>query len=444
MKLYKENRKKLMQSLKDGLILVVSAEEKQRNSDVNYLFRQDSDFLYLTGIDHIKYALLLDPKNSTAHLFLTDLDPQFQIWIGKQITITEAKKRYKVEQAHYLSNFNHTFSRLSKKYKRLYLFSQAEAFLKKQKIKTKLKRDAKTLRLALDELRVRKSPEEIRLLQKANDISYHGHVAAMKNIKPQRFEYEAQSHLENEFRKAGAIHNAYPSIVASGQNAAILHYHDNNMKCGKNDLLLIDAGCEYKGYASDITRTFPVSGKFSQKQKEIYQVVLDAQKQCIQMIRPGVTMFEIHEQASRWLCKGLIKTGILYDHPVDDLLKKNIHRYFFPHGIGHMLGLDVHDVGGRDPKAPQKKKAASLRTSRKLEEGMVITIEPGIYFIPGHFENKKTRKDTAKYINWKKADPYRSVGGIRIEDDIVVTKTGHKNLTRVPKEIKDIEKLMAG
>lgn len=443
MKLYKYNRKNLMATLPDGLILLTSAEVKGRNSDVDYRFRQDSNFLYLTGNPHPDYALLLDPKTKAAHLFLPDLDPHYQIWVGKQMTTKAAKTFYGTENAHYVSEFPKIFNSLKKKYKKLYRLGNSIPFLKKHNLKISTAAD-KALAIALSELRIRKSSEEIENMRTANSISREGHVAAMRGVRPGQFEYQAQALLEKEFLAGGAIHNAYPSIVASGKNAAILHYHDNNMPCRNGDLLLIDAGCEWNGYASDITRTFPVNGRFTTEQKEIYEVVLKAQKECIAMVRPNITMVDIHRHACRTIMQGLMDLGIYHRGNVDEIIKNEAHAVFFPHGIGHLLGLDVHDVGAIDPKAkPDKNKPKYLRASRKLEPNFAITVEPGIYFIEAHFNNPATRKKTAKHINWKKAETYRSVGGIRIEDDILVTKNGYENLTNVPKEVAEIESVMA-
>lgn len=444
MNLHQNNRKKLMGLLADGLILVVSSDEKQRNSDVEYRFRQDSDFLYLTNITSPGYALILDPKSKTSHLIIPDISKHHQIWVGKQLTTQDAKRKFGVNTAHYATDTLKVMRGFLKKYKKIHALPSGLKWLSHHQISFSGKKDSATLRTTLDEMRVRKTPAEIEFLKQANRISNQAHINAMTNVRPQMYEYQAQAILEKTFLDGGAAHMAYPSIVATGKNAAILHYHDNNMLIEKDDLLLIDAGCEWQGYASDITRTFPVSGRFNQKQREIYQTVLDAQKECIAMIRPGVSMLELHNHACRSMTQGLVRLGIFYDHDLDDILKSEAHTIFFPHGIGHLLGLDVHDVGAKDPKAkPIQNKPKTLRASRVLESGFVVTVEPGLYFIEAHFQSKETRKKTAKFINWNKADAYRSVGGIRIEDDVLVTHKGHENLTNTPKEIKDIENLMS-
>lgn len=439
MNIFKKNRNKIIKSFSSGLIFLSSSEEKIRNSDVHYKFRQDSDFYYLTGVEIPETSILIDCKNKKSYLFIPDINLLHQIWIGKQLTANEAMKRYKFDFVHYNSEFKNIFHALQKKNKKI--FSLPRDKKKINKLISPKKLDQSELRLVLNELRVRKEKEEIDFILKANKISLKGHVTAMKAAKNSTFEHEVQAALEGECLKAGCQHMAYGSIVAGGKNAAILHYVENNAKLKKTDLMLIDAGCEYNHFASDITRTFPISGKFSKKQSEIYSIALDTQKSCIKMVKPGVSIFDIHNHACEEITKGLKALGIFKDLPIKDIIKSQTHRIFFPHGIGHMLGLDVHDVGGIDPKHA-KKKVRNLRAARKLEPGFVLTIEPGIYFIKAHFEDKDLHKQTEKYINWKKAKSYYSVGGIRIEDNILVTKTGYRNLTSVPKEIAEIEKVM--
>lgn len=440
-KFHQLNRKKLMRALPGCLILVVSGHEATRNSDVTYLFRQDSDFLYLSGITKTHHAILMDGRTKKSYLFLPSIDTLHQIWVGKQITKEEALRQSGFDEVHYISDFKRVFFSLKKRHQKVFALKNAAGFLSNQKIR--IKTDDKKLRLALDESRVRKSPLEIKILKKANRISRAGHIAAMRFTKPQVTEFAVQATLEKEFMAGGAEHHAYPSIVAAGSNAAILHYHSHNTTCRAGELLLIDAGCELKGYASDITRAFPVNGHFSKIQREIYEIVLAAQKNCIKMVRPGINMVDLHLKACHIIAQGLVDLGFYKIRDTKEIVDKQLHRYFFPHGIGHMLGIDVHDVGAKDPYAkPERNKPKYLRSTRKLEPGMVITVEPGIYFIDAHLRSKETRKKTVKMIDWHRAAQYKSVGGIRIEDDIVVTKNGHKNLTDVPKEIVEIERIM--
>ncbi len=433
---HKNHRNALLSKMTDGLIFVKSSDEVIRNGDWNYTFRQCSYFLYLTGVVRTNHLLLLDTKTKKAHLFIPDLDEKYRLWTGKQLTKQAAKKIYGVEAAHYLSEFDKILKQLGRKHKTLYALPNTNDFLKHHP--TRLNKDFKKLVDAFDLIRSIKDSEEIKLTQKACEITHKAFEAAMRAIAPGKLEWEIQAALEAEYKRNGVIFLAFDSIIPSGQNASILHYVNNDAKLKKGDLLLIDAGCEWQGYAADVTRTFPISGKFATKQKQIYQIVLDAQKQCIAHIKEGAYTPDLHKMTAKNLMSGLVKLGIIKKgFDLNDLYEKEIHRLFFPHGTGHLLGLDVHDVG-----ALKKHNIKNLRTVVKLKAGMIFTVEPGIYFIEAIFDSPQKRKKFAKYINWKKADSYRSVGGVRIEDDVLVTKTGCTNLTHLPKEISDIEKAM--
>lgn len=433
--LYRKNRSKVLKALKDGLILLQAREEILRNGKVAYPYRQDSYFLYLTGIDKPGFALVLDPADQKSHLFIPDMSEHHRVWVGRPLDVKEAKHRFGMAHVHYHSELGRYLKRLGKKYKRLYMLPSGGDPLKKYKVR--LKKDTKRLKTLLDHMRLFKEPEEVALIQRANRISRDGHLAAMRAAGSARHEYEVQAELQKCFLKAGAPHSAYGAIVAAGRNAAILHYTDNNGPLKKTDLILIDAGCEWQGYASDVTRTFPIGGRFSKKQRAVYEIVLATQRECIRMIKPGVSFIKVHNYAARRLIDGLIRLGLIKDGDKQAVYKSGAHRLFFPHGIGHLLGLDVHDVGARPSK-----RARGLRSAVTLRPGMVVTIEPGIYFNDAQLNDPKVRKKFGKYVNWKKVDQYLSVGGVRIEDDILVTKTGHTNLTRVPKSIGEIEKVM--
>lgn len=431
-------RSQLYPLFSDGFLVLCAAPSQLRNGDVSHYYRQDSYFLYLTGITAPNYRLVIDPKAKKSHLFIPDLSEFHQIWEGKQLTVAQAKKQFGFSHVHYLKDWDKVLKPLCKKYKTIHVLPSAKVH--RLKFPQKIKSNSAKLKNQLDQLRLFKTADEIKNLKKANDISKAGHIAAMKTAATGITEYQLQAALEKEFLHHGAFHKAYHSIVAAGTNAAILHYVDNNATLKKNDLVLIDAGCEWQGYASDITRTFPVSGKFSTKQSQIYQVVLETQKECINAIQPGASMADIHVLSCKSLLKGLSKLGFFKTDDVDLLFKNEVHRVFYPHGVGHLLGIDVHDVGA--PSQSKRRKTKNLRSPILLSPGMVVTVEPGIYFIDFIFNSAQKRKKLEKFIRWNTADRYRHVGGIRIEDDILVTKTGYKNLTSVPKEIKDIEKIM--
>jgi Xaa-Pro aminopeptidase len=265
-------------------------------------------------------------------------------------------------------------------------------------------------------MRLVKSDEEIELMQRAADIAAAAHVEAMKAVRPGMMEYEIEALIEYHFRRSGAAAPAYGSIVGGGANATVLHYKTNEDQLHDGDLLLVDAGAEFRGYASDITRTFPVGGRFTEPQREIYNAVLAAQTQCIEMVKPGVTMEELNDHAIRVLTERMVALGLLAGE-VEKLIEEKTYRRFFMHGIGHFLGLDVHDAGRYQLEGK----------SRPLVPGVVITVEPGIY-VAADSEGVP--------------DKYRRIG-VRIEDDVLVTPEGHRVLTsKVPKQIDEIEGLM--
>jgi Xaa-Pro aminopeptidase len=252
-------------------------------------------------------------------------------------------------------------------------------------------------------------------------------------------EYEVQSIFEAECLRSGLRHLGYPSIVAAGRNGAVLHYHHNNDVLRAGDLLLIDAGGEYRGYGADITRTFPISGKFTARQKDVYSIVLEAQKRCIEAAKPGVNSADLHLLSMRVLAEGLTSLRILKGDP-DDLVLSGAVRLFYPHGIGHMLGLDVHDcTGGKKRVLPNPTKVP-VRFIARLEPGFVITVEPGLYFIEALLRDPRLRRKHKGQVDFSRAESFLDFGGVRIEDDIVVRESGPAlNLTTVPKEIAAVE-----
>ena len=268
----------------------------------------------------------------------------------------------------------------------------------------------------LHEMRLIKTEDEIALMQRAADIAAEAHREAMRESRAGMKEYEIEALIEYVFRRNGASAPAYSSIVGGGANATILHYINNDAELRDGDLLLIDAGAEYQGYASDITRTFPVSGHFTDAQRDIYNLVLEAQTACIEMTRPGVTIDELHEHSVKILTEGMVRLGLL-EGEVDKLIEEEKYKQFYMHRLGHFLGMDVHDVGRYHVEGE----------SRRLESGMVITIEPGLYI------SAETKDIPEKYLGI----------GVRIEDDVLVTDEGHRVLTdKAPKEVAEIEKLM--
>jgi Xaa-Pro aminopeptidase len=267
------------------------------------------------------------------------------------------------------------------------------------------------------EMRVLKSAEEIDIMQRAADIAAEAHVEAMKAVRPGMKEYQVEALIEQIFRQKGAAAPAYTSIVGAGANATVLHYINNDGELRDGELLLVDAGAEYKGYASDITRTYPISGKFSKAQREIYDLVLEAQMSCVEMVRPGVTHEQLKNHSIEILTAGMVRLGLLKGEP-EELIKEDKYKQFYMHGLGHMLGIDVHDVG----------RYYFDKESRALEPGVVMTVEPGLYVAPD------TKDIPEQYLGI----------GVRIEDDVLCTQNGPRVLTnKVPKDAGEIEALMA-
>lgn len=408
---YQKHRRDLQKKItNDDIVIIASGFEKQRNSDVNYPFRANSNFLYLTGINEPNCVLLLSQKQFI--LFVEAQEKGREVWDGKKINPSEAVEIWGADKAYSNKDFEKKLPKLLKDSDNIFINLNEdnvinEVIIAQQKIITPLKE-------TLEELRIIKDKAEIEQMQHAANISVKAHQDAMRQVKNYDFEYQIVAIFDYHF-SFNNVQTAYPHIVASGENACTLHYVKNDAKMQDGDLLLIDAGCEFNGYASDITRTFPVNGKFNEAQKAIYNLVLDAQKQAINAIKPNVPMDTSHKIVIEVLTTGLIKLGLLTGS-VEGNIKKEKYKQFFMHGTGHFLGLDVHDVGNY--KQNEK--------SRVYEVGMVTTIEPGIYISPSEDIDKK----------WWGI-------GVRIEDDIVVTKTGYYNLTQdLVKEIVDIEMLM--
>ena len=417
---YKSRRERLCKQLRKNSVAVLFASEvKIRSNDTEYPYRQNSNFYYLSGFTEDNSALMFVRKKRKTKtiLFVEKKDEALELWHGKRVGEAEAKKRFLVDEVHSIENFSHILKTYLQDARSLYY----DFDLQYNKIKI-LKRYSKNiatmnnLALLIQKMRLTKSNSEVRCIQQAINITQEAHHRVMKLNKDQMYEYELQAELEYTFTKNGAYSDAYTSIVAGGNAANTLHYVSNDKLLKEGELILIDAGCEYKYYASDITRTIPVSGKFSSSQKKLYNMVLEVQLKIISMIKPGVKRSELHKESEKLLCKGLIKLGILQGK-CKKLLKKQKHKKYYPHGIGHWMGIDVHD------EAPYKKENGKEIVFNK---GMVLTIEPGIYI-------DENDKDTPK--------KYRGTG-IRIEDNILVTSKGCKNLSKgIAKTVEEIEAL---
>lgn len=428
---FAKRRRRLMAMADEGAILIVpAAPERLRSKDTTYPFRQDSDFWYLTGFDEPEAVLVLVPgrRQGECLLFCRERDKEKEAWDGPRLGPEGAVKALKMDDAYPIADLDDILPGLLEGRSRVYYHFGRDAgfdltlmgWLNRVRARKRLGAEPphEFLELGhlLDELRLFKSAGEIALMRRSADIAVEAQISAMKASRHACFEYEVEAALQHVYRRNNAV-ASYEPIVGSGPNACVLHYRANNAPVKKGDLLLCDAGAEYAFYASDITRTWPVSGEFSKPQRALYEAVLAAQTECIKAARVGVPYETIHDTAVRVLTDGLLSLGLL-----KGTLKKNIeseaYKKFYMHKTGHWIGLDVHDVG--EYKLGGK--------SRLLEPGMVFTVEPGLYIAPG------TPGVPAKYQGI----------GIRIEDDILMTKAGPENLTAgVPKDIDGIEAVLA-
>lgn len=401
----------------NSALLLFSEIEKRRNNDCSYPFRQDSYFWYLTGFNEPNAALLLlkTEQAEKAIIFLRPRDPLLETWNGRRLGVERAPQQLNVNEAYSIEEFATVLPKILKNLTALYhvpeIHTWGDTLVSESAVNFSEILDWRPM---LSEMRLIKSLNEIRLMQQAGQITALGHIKAMQTTRPNRFEYEIESDILHEFNRHCARFPSYNSIVAGGNNACILHYTENARPLNDGDLVLIDAGCEFAMYAGDITRTFPVNGKFSQPQREIYDLVLKAQKRAIELLVPGNSIKQANDEVIRIKTQGLVDLGILKGD-VDTLIEQQAYRQFYMHGLGHWLGLDVHDVGsyGQDKQ-------------RILEIGMVITVEPGIYI-----------SEDADV-----PEQYKGIG-VRIEDNLLMTEYGNKILTAAaPKEIADIENLM--
>ncbi len=412
---YRELRRALGRRMGgEALIHLEGGRPVPRNFDVEYVFRQNSDFLYLTGVEEPGCHLVLDPKTRKETLFVPRVDSHHRVWEGHVPSPAEARVLFGVDRVMYAD--------------------ELKKFLGRRKVAPKPR-----LRDALDELRACKTEAELALMRRASEVSGVAHRAVMAAARPGMKEYELQAVFEAECLKAGLKHLAYPSIVAAGVNGAVLHYRHNTATLRDGELLLIDAGAEHKGYAADITRTYPANGKFTARQRDVYQIVLETQKACIAAARVGVVSADLHVRSMRLIAEGLKSLGLLRGE-TDGLVEGGAVRMFYPHGLTHMLGLDVHDVTGGKKRVMPNPTKVPVRFVAKLEPGFVITMEPGVYFIEALIKDAALRRKHKGSIDFTKAESFLDFGGVRIEDDIVVQADGPAlNLTDVPKEIADVE-----
>lgn len=437
---FAQRRQDLLEQLPAGSVaLIHSGEEQIRNRDVEYPFRAESDFIYLTGFTEpdsvlvlIRSEVLADTDYEKPHhqawLFCRPKDSEKETWQGKRLGVEDAPAQLGLDQAWSIDELDEIAPQFLTHAEQVYFsFGQLADWSGRMadwlsELKTQVRKGVTVptslndLDRILHEQRLFKSPQEIEIMRQAAQISVAGHLAAMRATRPGAYEYQIQSAIEHAFCQEGSPRVAFNTIAAAGENACILHYTENQAALQDGDLILLDAGAEWQGYAGDISHTYPVNGRFSEPQKQLYNLVLKAQQAAIKAVQPGHPYNLMHQASAEVITSGLIELGILHGE-LDVLLEKEAFKRFFMHGTGHWLGLDVHDVGRYKINGEW----------RCFEPGMVVTVEPGLY-IPRGLKDVETQ--------WQGI-------GIRIEDDVLVTENGHEILTqgalRLPRSVEEIE-----
>ncbi len=429
--MFAERRQRVRQAMGPGAIAIfLGARPVTRSADTQYPFRQDSDFWYLTGFDHPNAVAVLRTDGGPEYtLFVEPRDREAETWNGYRPGVEGAVRDHGADEAHSIDDLPGELPVLVRKAERLY-----HVLGRDREIDMRILDTLESMRLRsrqglvpadsivdprgiVHEMRLMKEPAELDIMRRAADISREAHENAARLAQPGVHEYELEAVLEYHFRRRGARGAAYASIVGGGSNATVLHYVRNDQKLREGELVLVDAGCELEGYASDVTRTYPIGGRFSGPGRAVYQVVLAAQQAALAASRPGGTLADVHDAAVRCVVEGLLDLSLLEGDPAE-LVAREAYKRFYMHSTSHWLGLDVHDVG----------RYREGGEHRKLAPGMVFTVEPGLYVSPDD-ENADLR--------------FRGIG-VRIEDDVVVTAEGHENLTAaIPKEPDELEALVS-
>jgi Xaa-Pro aminopeptidase len=419
------HRQAFMEAMEGGIAIFPAQPEIPRNDDAGYPHRQDSDFWYLTGFEEPDAVAVLRPEalgGERYALFVRPRDPAGEIWTGHRAGVEGARERYGADIAFEIDSLDAVLPRWLAEVRTVYWDASKDHPWahedRRRQLEQWVEEDPSAARRLvatheiLAELRLIKSAQEIEYLQKAIDLTSAAHRAALAAIRPGMYEHEVEALIEFVFRSHGSQRVGFNSIVGSGPNATTLHYEENERQMEADDMVVMDIGAEWNYYTADITRTVPVDGEFDPEERAIYQIVLDAQQAAIDFIRPGVTVGAVHGRAAEVITRGLVGAGLLRG-TVDDNLASDDYERFFLHGTSHWLGLDVHDVGSY---------------SEPLRPGMVLTVEPGIYIREGA----------------EGVDPTWWNIGVRIEDDVLVTGDGHRVLSTSPREIDEIEAIMAG
>ncbi len=455
---YIDRRKRLRKEMKSGLALILGNSEASYNYPANtYHFRQDSDFLYFFGLDIPDFVGVMDIDNDKDYIFANDVDIEDIIWMGSQPLIKDLAAKVGVENTAPYTELSDFLKGAEKEGRQIHFLPpyrgdrlvQFNQLLGYEVSKVKEMASLELIQ-AVVKLRSIKDDYEIAEIEKAVNIAYDMHTTAMKMCKDGIVEREVAGTMEGiSLAQGGPV--SFPIILSINGQTLHNHYHGNTMTKGR--MMIADAGAETTmHYSSDITRTTPVGGKFNDRQKAIYNIVLEANVKAIEAIKPGIEYREIHFLAAKIIATGLKELGLMKGD-VDEAVNAGAHTLFMPHGLGHMMGLDVHDMEGlgennvgynEKTKRATQFGTAYLRLGRELQSGFVLTVEPGCYFIPELIEQWKNEGTNAEFINFDKVEEYKNFGGIRIEDDILVTETGYRVLGKhIPKTVEEIEAICA-
>ncbi|XP_005178242.1 xaa-Pro dipeptidase [Musca domestica] len=462
MALFRKNRQNLCTALKansavekGSFVLLEGGKDVSFNdTDVNYLFRQESYFQYLFGVKEPDCFGALNVDSGESILFVPRLPEEYATWMGRLFTLEEFKSMYEVDRVLYVDELPAFFEKAAPKLILTLSGVNSDSGLRSKPASfdgiEKYVVNCDLLHPILAECRVIKTPEEIEVLHYVAMVSSDAHIKVMQFMRPGRTEYEGEAvFLHHAYAVGGCRHTSYTCICGSGTNSAILHYGHaaapNDKAVRDGDMCLFDMGANYCGYAADITCSFPANGKFTEDQKFIYNAVLDARNAVLKEAREGVSWVDMHRLSCRVMLQRLKEGGMLQGD-VDEMLAAGLAGTFQPHGLGHLIGLDVHDVGGYlpgQPERPTEPWLSKLRFARDLKAGMYVTVEPGCYFIDILMDKALADPNLNKFIVKDVFERFRTFGGVRIEDDVLITKTGNVNFASVPRTVEEIEKCMA-
>ena len=462
MVLFRKNREKVLSALRENsavekgsFVLLEGGKEVSFNdTDTNLPFRQESYFQYLFGVKEPECFGVLNVDSGESVLFVPRHPEEYATWMGRLLSLDEFKSMYEVERVLYTDQLSEYFEKASPKLILTLSGLNTDSGLRSQPASfdgiDKYVVNCDILHPIIAECRVIKSPEEIEVLRYVAKVSSDAHIKVMKFMRPGRSEYEGESvFLHHSYSVGGCRHTSYTCICGSGVNSAVLHYGHaaapNDRAVQDGDMCLFDMGANYCGYAADITCSFPANGKFTEDQKFIYNAVLEARNAVLKEAKDGVSWVDMHRLSCRVLLQRLQAGGMLQGD-VDEMLAAGLAGLFQPHGLGHLIGLDVHDVGGylpEQPPRPSEPWISKLRFARTLKAGMYVTVEPGCYFIDILMDKALADPKLNKFIVKETFERFRKFGGVRIEDDVLITKTGVENFAIVPRTVEEIEKCMA-